>query len=72
MPQLRNVRQADAAKAFIKLGGQDRGTKKNYRMIRMPNGTLIELPSGTLKIGLLISQIRRAGLTTAEFEEALG
>ena len=44
---------------------------KNYRMIRMPNGRLIELPTGTLKIGLLIAQIRRAGLTTEEFEEAL-
>jgi hypothetical protein len=71
MPRLRNVRQAEAARAFIRLGGLDRGTKKNYRMISMPNGTLIELPSGVLKVGLLRAQIRRAGLTIEEFEESL-
>lgn len=71
MPRLRNVKQDEAAKAFIRLGGEDRGTKKNYRMIRMPNGSLLQLPSGTLKIGLLTSQMRRAGLTVDQFEEAL-
>lgn len=71
MPRLRNVRQDEAAKVFIRLGGVDRGTKKNYRMIRMPNGSLIQLPSGTLKYGLLSAQIKRAGLTVEEFEEAL-
>ncbi|MEX1022085.1 MAG: hypothetical protein WD058_02950 [Dehalococcoidia bacterium] len=40
-------------------------------MIRMPNGSLIQLPSGTLKYGLLSAQIKRAGLTVEEFEEAL-
>ena len=71
MGRFRNVRQADAARAFIKLGGEDRFTRKNYRMIRMPNGNLVVLPSGVLKVGLLISQIRHAGLSEDEFEEAL-
>ena len=70
-PELCGVRQAEAARAFIRLGGEDRATKKNYRMIRMPNGQLIELPSGILKTGLLRSQIRRAGLTVEQFMEAL-
>ncbi len=58
MGRFRNVRQADAARVFIRMGGEDRSTKKNYRMIRMPNGNLI-------------SQIRHAGLTEDEFEEVL-
>ena len=69
MPGLSNVSQERAARAFIRLGGEDRQTKKNYRMIRMPNGTLLVLPSGTLKRGLLLAQI--AGLTPEQFEEAL-
>jgi hypothetical protein len=44
MPELRNIRQNEAAKAFLRLGGVERRTKKNYRMIRMPNGQLIVLP----------------------------
>ena len=71
MPELRNVKQEDAAKAFVTLGGEDRQTKKNYRMIRMPNGELIELPTGVLKVGLLMKAIRRAGHTVDEFKEAL-
>lgn len=63
--------QDAAAGAFLRLGGEDRRTKKNYRMIRMPNGQLIVLPSGILKTGLLRSQIRRAGFTEDQFKEAL-
>jgi hypothetical protein len=56
---------------FLRLGGQERRTKKNYRMIRMPNGQLIVLPGGILKTGLLRAQIKRGGLTENEFMEAL-
>ena len=71
MPSLRDVPQAKAARAFLALGGVDRSSTKNYRMIKLPNGALIQLPSGTLKIGLLAAQIRRAGLTVEEFRGAL-
>lgn len=71
MGSLRNVKQAEAAKTFIALGGVDRATKKNYRMIQMPNGGLLTIPSGTLKIGLLVNLIKRAGVTREEFEERL-
>jgi len=37
----------------------------------MPNGKLVSLPSGKLKVGLLESQIKRAGLTVNEFLNAL-
>jgi hypothetical protein len=68
---LRNVRQEEAARVFVRLGGERRRTKKNYAMITMPNGALIELPSGILKVGLLRAQIRRAGLTVEQFEKEL-
>ena len=62
MPSLRNVRQGEAVRVFVALGGQERRTKKNYRMVTMPNGVLA-IPSGTLKRGLLQRLIRDADLT---------
>lgn len=46
-------------------------TKKNYVMITIPNGTLMALAGGILKVGLLKAQIRRAGLTVEQFEKEL-
>ena len=71
MPPLRNVKQAEAARAFVRLGGVERRTRKNYRMVTMPNGTLLSIPSGTLKVGLLRKLIRLAEVSVDEFEEAL-
>ncbi len=71
MPGLRNIRQDQAVAAFLRLGGVERATKKNYRMVTMPNGGLLAIPSGELKIGTLRTLIRHAGLTVAEFEEAV-
>lgn len=58
MPGLRNVRQDAAVRAFTRLGGVERASKKNYRMVTMPSGALLAIPSGTLKIGLLHRLIR--------------
>ena len=58
-------------RSFVRLGGVERRTKKNYRMVTMPNGALLAVPTGTLKIGLLHRLIRRAGVTDEQFEEAL-
>lgn len=71
MPSLRNVRQSEAVRVFLALGGQERGTKKNYRMVTMPNGALLSIPSGTLKRGLLQRLIRDADLTVEQFERTL-
>ena len=71
MPGLRNVKQAEAVQAFVRLGGLERASKKNYRMVTMPNGALLAIPTGTLKIGLLHRLIRRAGATVQEFEKVL-
>ncbi len=71
MPGLRNVKQDEAVRAFVHLGGRERASKKNYRMVTMPNGALLAIPTGTLKIGLLHRLIRRAGATAQEFEEVM-
>lgn len=71
MPGLRNVQQNQAVRAFVRLGGTERATKKNYRMVTMPNGSLLAIPSGVLKIGTLRSLMRHAGITRTEFEEVL-
>ncbi|MGA9097369.1 MAG: type II toxin-antitoxin system HicA family toxin [Methanotrichaceae archaeon] len=58
----------DAVKAFIRAGGTVRRGKGDHVNIKMPNGQLITIPiSGDLKIGLLKSAIRKAGLDDEEF-----
>jgi predicted RNA binding protein YcfA (HicA-like mRNA interferase family) len=60
---LRGVRGKDVVKAFVKAGGVVRQGKGDHVNIKMPNGQLITIPvSGDLKIGLLKSAIRKAGL----------
>jgi predicted RNA binding protein YcfA (HicA-like mRNA interferase family) len=65
---LRSVSGKEAIKAFIKAGGVVRRGKGDHVNIKMPNGQLITIPiSGDLKIGLLKSAIRKAGLDDDEF-----
>lgn len=58
-------------RVFVRLGGRERRTRKNYRMVTMPNGALLAIPSGTLKRGLLQQLIRNADLTVEQFERTL-
>lgn len=58
-------------RVFVRLGGRERRTRKNYRMVTMPNGALLAIPSGTLKRGLLQQLIRSADLTVEQFERTL-
>ena len=68
MGLLRSVSGKEAIKAFIKAGGIVRRGKGDHVNIKMPNGQLITIPvSGSLKIGLLKSAIRQAGLDDEEF-----
>lgn len=68
MSLLRSVSGKEAVKAFIKAGGVVRRGKGDHVNIKMPNGQLITIPiSGDLKIGLLKSAIRKAGLDDDEF-----
>jgi len=64
---LRGVSGKDAVKAFVKAGGIMRPGKGDLVNIKMPNGQLITIPvSGDLKIGLLKSAIRKAGMNDEE------
>jgi len=66
--QLRRIKGKDAVNAFIKAGGIPKGGKGDHSNIKMPNGLIITIPqSGEVKIGLLKSAIRKAGLTEEEF-----
>jgi hypothetical protein len=68
---LTNVRKAEAGRAFIKAGGEDKGSPAGHWIIKMPNGRRLSLPSGILKVGLLKAQIKAAGLSEDEFLELL-
>ncbi len=66
--QLRGIKGKDAVNAFIKAGGIPKGGKGDHSNIKMSNGLIITIPqSGEVKIGLLKSAIRKAGLTEKEF-----
>ena len=68
MGLMRNVGGKEAVKAFVKAGGIVRQGKGDHINIKMPNGQIITIPvSGDLKIGLLKSAIRKAGLDDEEF-----
>ncbi len=68
MSQLRNVSGKDAIKAFVMAGGVVRRGKGDHVNIKMPNGQIITIPiSGDLKIGLLKSVIKKAGMDDNEF-----
>jgi predicted RNA binding protein YcfA (HicA-like mRNA interferase family) len=65
---LRGVSGKDAIKAFVKAGGVVRRGKGDHVNIKMPNGQIVTIPvSGDLKIGLLKSVIKKAGLDDDEF-----
>lgn len=72
MPSFRGVRGRDAIRAFVNAGGEVRKGKGDHMNIKMPNGQLITIPvSGELKIGLLKTAIKKAGLTEEEFERLM-
>ena len=68
MSLLRGVSGKDAVKAFVRAGGVVRRGKGDHVNIKMPNGQIITIPvSRDLKIGLLKSAIKKAGLDDEEF-----
>jgi predicted RNA binding protein YcfA (HicA-like mRNA interferase family) len=72
MPKFpRDIRQADAVTAFRRRGGVERRGKGSHRVVNMPNGVNLSVPSGIVKVGLLRSLIRSAELTDEEFLESL-
>ena len=70
--KLRNIKGNDAIKAFVRLGGIERKGKGDHVNIKMPNGMIITIPGNkVLKIGLLKSVIRKAGITDEQFLDLL-
>ena len=69
---LHNIRGKNAVKAFVKFGGIERKGKGDHVNIKMPNGMLVTIPGNKeLKIGLLKSVMRKAGLIEEEFLKLL-
>lgn len=70
--KLHNIKGSDAIKAFVRFGGIERKGKGNHKNIKMPNGMIVTIPGNKeLKIGLLKSVIRKAGLTDEQFLDLL-
>ena len=70
--KLHNIRGKDAIKVFVRSGGVERKGKGDHVNIKMPNGLIITIPGNKeLKIGLLKSIIRKAGLTDEQFLDLL-
>lgn len=65
---LHNIKGKDAVKDFVRFGGVERKGKGDHMNIKMPNGMIVTIPgSKELKIGLLKSVIKKAGLSEEEF-----
>ena len=58
--------------AFVRLGGRERKGKGSHRVVKMPNGRNLSIPSGIVKVGLLKNTIRNADCTDEEFLKAAG
>ena len=69
---MQNIKGNDAIKAFVRSGGVERKGKGDHVNIKMPNGMIVTIPGNKeLKIGLLKSVIRKAGLTDEQFLDLL-
>ena len=64
------MKQSDAVRAFVRLGGMERAGKGSHRVVNL-NGRNLAIPYGTLKEGLLRHLIKTAGLTPDDFLKAL-
>lgn len=63
---LRNVRQGEAVRAFVRLGGLERAGKGSHRVINL-NQMNLSIPYGVLKEGLLRHLIKISGITVEQF-----
>ena len=59
-------------RVFVGWGGiERRKSKRGHRVVKMPNGRVCSFPTGVLKIGLLMHEIKMADKTEEEFRGAL-
>ena len=63
---LRNVRQREAVRAFVRLGGIERRGKGSHRVVNI-NRMNLSIPHGVLKEGLLRRLIQLSSFTVEDF-----
>ncbi len=71
--RLRNVRAAQAIRAFERLGYVVLRTKGSHYILRHPDRGLLVLPfhRGTLKTGIIMDALKKARISVKQFEEHL-
>ena len=66
MPSLKNIRQSEAVRAFVRMGGIERKGKGSHRVVNFGKMNL-SFPKGVLKEPLLRHLIKVSGITEEEF-----
>ena len=67
---LKNVRQEEAIRTFVRLGGVERPGKGSHRVVNL-NSMNLSIPYGILKEGLLRYLIKISGVSVEDFLKAL-
>ena len=70
MGSLSNIRQGEAVRAFVRLGGVERSGKGSHIIVNLHQMNL-SVPHGVLKVGLLRHLIKISGITEEEFLNAI-
>jgi predicted RNA binding protein YcfA (HicA-like mRNA interferase family) len=70
---LRNVRVERAVRAFERLGYRTARTKGSHHVLTHPERGILVLPfhRGTVKVGILLDALKKAGISVQEFQELL-
>ena len=63
---LRNIRQGEAVRAFVRLGGIERSGKGSHKVVNI-NKMNLSVPHGVLKEGLLRRLIQLSGFSVEDF-----
>jgi predicted RNA binding protein YcfA (HicA-like mRNA interferase family) len=71
--RLRNVRAQRAIRAFHNLGYDTTRIRGSHHVLKHPSKDQIVLPvhRGTIKVGILVDAVKKAGITIEEFERLL-
>ena len=63
---LKNIRQQEAIRAFVRLGGIERRGKGSHKVVNI-NQMNLSIPHGVLKEGLLRRLIQLSGFSVGDF-----
>ena len=70
MGSLSNIRQGEAVRAFVRLGGVESSGKGRHIIVNL-NQMNLSAPHGVLEVGLLRHLIKISGITEEEFLNAI-